>query len=73
MVRRAIRTGPLTLVALYLRQGDASPHDERRRQLVRSWFAFTETLVGQWVQQPTVSRSELLALLSDVLARLLPR
>jgi AcrR family transcriptional regulator len=49
------------------------PHDEARRQLVRSWFAFTETLVGQWVQAPTLSRPELLALLSDVLDRLLPR
>ena len=34
------------------------PHDEARRQLVRSWFAFTETLVGQWVQEPTLSRPE---------------
>mgnify|MGYP002779020326 CR=1 FL=1 len=49
------------------------PHDEPRRQLVRSWFAFTETLVGQWVQQPTMSRPELLRLLTDVLDRLLPR
>ena len=49
------------------------PHDEARRQLVRAWFAFTETLVGQWVQEPTLSRPELLTLLSDVLARLLPR
>jgi hypothetical protein len=49
------------------------PHDEPRRQLVRSWFAFTETLVGQWVEQPTMSRPELLRLLTDVLARLLPR
>jgi len=49
------------------------PHDEARRQLVRSWFAFTETLVGQWVQEPTLSRADLLALLADVLARLLPR
>jgi len=49
------------------------PHDEGRRQLVRSWFSFTETLVGQWVQEPTLSRPALLALLSDVLARLLPR
>jgi AcrR family transcriptional regulator len=48
------------------------PHDEPRRQLVRSWFAFTETLVGQWVQEPTLSRPALLALLSDVLARPLP-
>jgi AcrR family transcriptional regulator len=49
------------------------PHDEARRQLVRAWFAFTETLVGQWVQEPTLSRPELLTLLSDVLGRLLPR
>ena len=49
------------------------PHDEARRQLVRAWFAFTETLVGQWVQEPTLPRPELLTLLSDVLARLLPR
>jgi hypothetical protein len=49
------------------------PHDEASRQLVRSWFAFTETLVGQWVEEPTVSRPDLLALLADVLARLLPR
>ena len=49
------------------------PHDEARRQLVRSWFAFTETLVTQWVQEPTTSRPELLRLLTDVLDRLLPR
>jgi AcrR family transcriptional regulator len=49
------------------------PHDEARRQLVRAWFAFTETLVGQWVQEPTLPRPELLTLLTDVLARLLPR
>jgi AcrR family transcriptional regulator len=49
------------------------PSDEGRRQLVRSWFAFTETLVGQWVQQPTLARPELLTLLADVLDRLLPR
>jgi AcrR family transcriptional regulator len=49
------------------------PHDEARRQLVRAWFAFTETLVGQWVQEPTTSRPELLRLLGDVLERLLPR
>ncbi len=49
------------------------PHDEPRRQLVRSWFAFTETLVGQWVEEPTMTRPELLTLLTDVLARLLPR
>ena len=60
------------LVEVTLSALDA-PHDEARRQLVRSWFAFTETLVGQWVQEPTLSRPELLALLSDVLDRLLPR
>jgi AcrR family transcriptional regulator len=57
----------VTLSALEL------PHDEARRQLVRAWFAFTETLVGQWVQEPTLPRPELLTLLTDVLARLLPR
>ena len=57
----------VTLTALDL------PPDEARRQLVRSWFAFTETLVGQWVQEPTMSRPELLRLLADVLDRLLPR
>jgi AcrR family transcriptional regulator len=57
----------ITLSALEL------PHDEARRQLVRAWFAFTETLVGQWVQEPTLPRPELLTLLADVLARLLPR
>jgi AcrR family transcriptional regulator len=57
----------ITLSALEL------PHDEARRQLVRAWFAFTETLVGQWVQEPTLPRPELLTLLTDVLARLLPR
>ncbi len=40
---------------------------------MRSWFAFTETLVGQWVQEPTLSRPELLTLLADALDRLLPR
>ena len=49
------------------------PHDEGRRQLVRAWFAFTETLVGQWVHEPTRTRPELLALLTGVLDRLLPR
>ncbi|MFD2092184.1 TetR/AcrR family transcriptional regulator [Blastococcus deserti] len=46
------------------------PDDARRRQLVLAWFAFTEDLVGHWVQEPTMSRAELLALLRDVLARL---
>jgi AcrR family transcriptional regulator len=49
------------------------PDDARRRQLVLAWFAFTEDLVGQWVQEPTMSRSELLDLLRDVLARLTTR
>jgi AcrR family transcriptional regulator len=49
------------------------PDDAVRRQLVRSWFAFTETLVGQWVQEPSMPRPELLQLLSDVLDRLLTR
>jgi AcrR family transcriptional regulator len=46
------------------------PDDARRRQLVRSWFAFTEDLVGQWTREPAMSRDELLALLRDVLDRL---
>jgi AcrR family transcriptional regulator len=46
------------------------PDDLRRRQLVLAWFAFTEDLVGQWVQQPTMTRGELLDLLRDVLGRL---
>jgi AcrR family transcriptional regulator len=49
------------------------PDDVARRQLVRSWFAFTEALVGEWVQEPTMPRPELLRLLADVLDRLLPR
>ena len=46
------------------------PDDLRRRQLVLAWFAFTEDLVGQWVQEPTMTRGELLDLLRDVLDRL---
>ena len=46
------------------------PDDARRRQLVLAWFAFTEDLVGQWGQEPTMTRSELLVLLRDVLDRL---
>jgi AcrR family transcriptional regulator len=46
------------------------PDDLRRRQLVLAWFAFTEDLVGQWVQEPTMTREELLDLLRDVLGRL---
>jgi AcrR family transcriptional regulator len=49
------------------------PHDARRRQLVLAWFAFTEDLVGQWVQEPTMTRPELLDLLRDVLTRLVSR
>jgi AcrR family transcriptional regulator len=51
----------------------ALPDDAHRRQLVRSWFAFTEDLVGQWTREPTTSREELLALLRDVLDRLTAR
>ena len=49
------------------------PDDAHRRQLVLAWFAFTEDLVGSWVDQPTMSRPELLALLRDVLDRLVVR
>src|SRR3954453_19636742 len=49
------------------------PDDARRRQLILAWFAFTEDLVGQWVQEPTMSRSELLDVLRDVLTRLTAR
>ncbi|MCF6745475.1 TetR/AcrR family transcriptional regulator [Blastococcus sp. KM273128] len=49
------------------------PDDTRRRQLVLAFFAFTEDLVAQWVLEPTMPRDELLALLRDVLDRLLPR
>ncbi|WP_324277329.1 hypothetical protein [Blastococcus brunescens] len=46
------------------------PDDALRRQLVLAWFAFTEDLVGSWVQEPTMTRDELLRLLRDVLDRL---
>ncbi|MET0764434.1 MAG: TetR/AcrR family transcriptional regulator [Blastococcus sp.] len=49
------------------------PDDALRRQLVLAWFAFTEDLVGQWTQEPTMTRPELLALLRDVLDRLVSR
>jgi AcrR family transcriptional regulator len=49
------------------------PDDVLRRQLVRAWFAFTETLVHQWVREPATSRDELLELLTDVRDRLLAR
>jgi AcrR family transcriptional regulator len=42
----------------------------RQRQLVRSWFAFTEDLVLQWTREPTMSRAELVELSTDVLTRL---
>jgi AcrR family transcriptional regulator len=47
------------------------PDDALRRQLVLAWFAFTEDLVGSWAREPTMPRPELLALLRDVLDRLL--
>jgi AcrR family transcriptional regulator len=46
------------------------PDDGARRQLVRAWFAFTEDLVGQWTQEPTMPRADLLVLLRDVLDQL---
>jgi AcrR family transcriptional regulator len=46
------------------------PDTAARRQILRAWFAFTEALVGQWVQEPTMSRPDLLRLLRDVLDRL---
>jgi AcrR family transcriptional regulator len=46
------------------------PDDRERRQLILAWFAFTEDLVGQWTQEPTMSRADLLVLLRDVLDRL---
>ena len=47
--------------------------DPLRRQLVRAWFAFTEDLVLQWVREPATGRADLLALLTDLLDRLLDR
>jgi AcrR family transcriptional regulator len=44
--------------------------DALHRQLVLAWFAFTEDLVGQWAREPTMRRPDLLALLRDVLDRL---
>jgi AcrR family transcriptional regulator len=57
----------VTLSALVL------PDDAGRRQLVRAWFAFTEDLVGQWAREPAMSRADLVALLLDVLDRLVRR
>ena len=47
------------------------PDDALRRQLLLAWFAFAEDLVGSWAQEPTMTRPELLALLRDMLDRLL--
>ncbi len=44
--------------------------DARCRQIVLAWFAFTEDLVGSWASEPTMPRPDLLALLRDVLERL---
>ena len=49
------------------------PDGARARQLVRSWFAFTEDLVLQWTREPTMTRAELLELIADVLTRLTVR
>jgi AcrR family transcriptional regulator len=57
----------VALAALALSDG------ARQRQLVRAWFAFTEDLVLQWTQQPTLTRTELLELIVDVLTRLTAR
>jgi AcrR family transcriptional regulator len=46
------------------------PDGPRQRQLVRAWFAFTEDLVVQWTREPTMSRDELLAVVTDVFDRL---
>jgi AcrR family transcriptional regulator len=57
------------LVALAL-AALALPDDVTHRQLVRGWFAFVQELVLEWTGEPTMSRTELLALLRDVLDRL---
>jgi AcrR family transcriptional regulator len=49
------------------------PDGARQRQLVRSWFAFTEDLVLQWTREPTMTRGELLELIADVLTGLTVR
>ena len=46
------------------------PDDAHRRQLVLAWFAFTEDLVVQWTREPTMTRDELLAVVTDVFDRL---
>jgi len=60
------------LVDLALRSLDL-PDDTVHRQLLRAWFAFTEDLVNQWVREPATSRADLVALLLDVLERLVER
>ncbi len=57
LVEVALAAGPL-------------PDGARQRQLVRAWFAFTEDLVVQWTREPTMTRDELLAVVSDVFDRL---
>jgi len=57
------------LVDLALRSLDL-PDDTVHRQLLRAWFAFTEDLVNQWVREPAMPRADLVALLLDVLERL---
>jgi AcrR family transcriptional regulator len=49
------------------------PDGTRQRQLVRSWFAFTEDLVLQWTREPTMTRAELLDLIAEVLYGLTSR
>ena len=49
------------------------PDDPRHRQLVRSWFAFTEDLVIGWTAEPAMPRAEVLALATDVLTRITGR
>src|SRR3954451_13450668 len=49
------------------------PDDARRRPGVLASVAFTEDLVSQWVQEPTMTRPELLDLLRDVLTRVTSR
>ena len=57
------------LVAVALEALDLAD-DALHRQLVLAWFAFTEDLVGQWAREPTMPRPVRLALLRDVLDRL---
>jgi AcrR family transcriptional regulator len=59
LVEVALAAGPL-------------PDGARQRQLVRAWFAFTEDLVVQWTREPTMTRDELLAVVTDVFDRLPP-